>query len=72
MKLTLTAPFEVLARRDRIDAFAAAALTGMLASGDTDTTENPDRAAAWSYDFANAMEAERDSRRPPRSVEAAR
>jgi hypothetical protein len=46
----------------RLDLFAGIALNGMLATGDVATTENPAKAAAWAYDFAEAMVAERAKR----------
>lgn len=55
---------DVAQAQERLDAFAACALRGLLASPGPDqrASENPTIAATWAYDFAEAMEAERAKR----------
>lgn len=52
-----------LDKRDRLDRFAAAALQGMVSS--PMHYLDPAWTAKWAYDYAEAMEAERERRESP-------
>lgn len=58
--------WEASKRREMGDIFAAVALTGLLASGDShiDGQGDPERYARLAYDYADALLIERDKRAP--------
>lgn len=63
-KSKFDAAIEARERQDRLDAFAAAALTGLIAHAGSSGGGDPDEGwlASRAYDYADAMEARRAER----------